>query len=140
MEIIETPQAVPPKHPLFKTNRTAYVDSVLNANKHLDWVQRLREPGAPSIQLPNEPAPSTHLMSDDGKGYVFPSVVRIGGKLRYLGGKAEDYARATNTGIQLPQEEGSWFAANGYKTGTNVLNNIGSNGRPYSDPKYKINP
>jgi len=136
MEIKLDPPQTPPN--LFLTNKKAYVDSVLNANKGLDLVQRLRQPNAPSIQVHGQPYGSTHLMADDGKGYIFPSVVRIGGKLRFLGNKAEDYARATNTGIQLPQVQGTWFADNRYKTGTNVLNSISPNGIPFHDKNYKL--
>ena len=111
---------------LYDTNKTAYVDSVLEANKNLEWVKRLRDKNSQSIQLKDEPYPSTHLMSDDGNGYVFPRLQTINGKLTDLGDKAEDYSRENNTGIQLPKEQGSWFAANGYKQGTNVLKNFGN--------------
>lgn len=113
-----------------------FVDSVLNANKNLEWVQRLRQSNAPSIQVQGIQDRSTHLMADDGNGYVFPSIVNIGGKLTYLGDKAEDYARSTKTGIQLPKEHGDWFANNGYKIGTGVNNNINPNGAPFNDPKF----
>ncbi len=105
--------------------RVAFVDSVLTANKNLDWVKRLYEKDAPSIQIPGQPYRSTHFMADDGKGYVFPTVVRIDGALRYLGNDAENYARQTNTGIQFSNPmEGSWFAANGYKNGTGVRRDL----------------
>jgi hypothetical protein len=111
---------------LFEEDKTAFVDSVFNTNSHLEWVQRLYDQNAPSIPTPKDVAEkdgqtSTHLMSDDGNGYVFPRLVMKDGKLMDLGDDAEDYARATNTGIQLPKEQGSWFAANGYKQGTDVL-------------------
>jgi len=128
----------PKPHPLFLSNKTAYVDSVLNANKHLDWVQRLYEKNAPSIQIQGEPERSTHFMGDDGKGYVFPEIVRINGQLKYLGDNAEDYARETNTGIQLPVQEGTWFANNGYKIGTGVNNAINPQGIPYNVPNVKL--
>lgn len=130
------------KHPLFSSDKRAFVDSVLDANKHLDWVQRLRAPNAPSMQVPGQPYRSTHLMSDNGNGYVFPRIVRINGQLKYLPSDdaAEQYARNTNTGIQLPTAQGTWFSSNGYKTGTNVLNNISPNGIPFSDPKYILKP
>lgn len=122
---------------LFKTNKQAFADSVLRQHMDLDWVKRLYEKNAPSIQVPGEPARSTHLMADDGKGYVYPTVIRENGKLKHLTeDQAYDYAKSTKSGIQLPQEQGSWFAANGYKQGTNVLNNIGHNGVPFNDPKY----
>jgi hypothetical protein len=128
----------PKPKPLFLTNKAAYVDSVLNSNKHLDWVKRLYEKNAPSIQVPGEPDRSTHLMGDDGKGYVFPTIVRINGQLKYLGDNAEDYARETNTGIQLPEKEGTWFANNGYKIGANVNNSISPMGTPYNTPNVQV--
>ena len=115
---------------LFDTDKVAYVDSVLNANKKLDWVQRLYDPNTPSIPTPKdvegyqEGQTSTHLMGHNGKGYVFPHVVRgADGQLQYFSSDddAENYARTTNTGIQMTPAQAEWFAANGYKTGTGVL-------------------
>lgn len=116
---------------LFPNNKPAFVDSVLTANKGLDWVKRLREANTPKVLLPGEDRPSTHLMGDDGNGYVFHTLVRKPGqkKLTNLGNQAEDYARETNTGIQFPKKKGDWFAGNnngngsygGYKQGTGVL-------------------
>lgn len=50
---------------------------------------------------------STHLMSDNNEGYMFPRLQLINGKLTDLGNRAEDYARDTNTGIQLPKIQGT---------------------------------
>lgn len=100
------------------------VDSVLGANKNLDWVKRLYMKDTPSIPTPDNPnSTSTHLMGHNGQGYVFPHVVNINGKLKYLKSddEAEQYARSTNSGIQMTPEQAAWFAANGYKTGTNVF-------------------
>jgi hypothetical protein len=113
---------------LFQNNKTAYVDSVLNANKDLNWVKRLYDKHPQTIQIPGQPYTSTHFMGDDGNGYVFPTVVEQNGKLIYLGDSAENYARRTNTGIQFPAQQGSWFANNGYKKGTNVLNGYDKGG------------
>ncbi len=135
---MEEGQNIPPVHPLFKSNRKAYVDSVLNANKHLEWVQRLLQPYQQSIQVQGLPGHSTHLMSDDGNGYVFPQIIKSNGKLVNLGDNAENYARANNSGIQLPKVEGTWFADNGYKTGTGVNNSISPQGVPFNNPHYVI--
>lgn len=131
----------PPQQPpdLFTTNKKAYADSVLNANKHLDWVKRLYEKNAPSIQVKGEPNRSTHLMADDGKGYVYPTIIRDNGKLKHLSeDEAYDYAKKTNTGIQLPQKQGSWFAANGYKIAPNVNNDIDEHGLPRNNPNLNV--
>lgn len=92
---------------LFNTNKVAYVDSVLTANKDKEWVQRLYQKKTPSIQIPGVEGKSTHYMSDNGQGYVYPTVVNKDNGLEYIGDNAEDYARETNTGIQLPPEKGS---------------------------------
>lgn len=113
---------------LFDTNKQGYVDSVLNAHKDLDWVKRLYEKHPQSIQIPGEKGRSTHFMEDNDNGYVFPSVVNIGGKLQHIPDGAEDYARETNTGIQLPKLQGTWFGRNGYKQGTNVLSGFQNGG------------
>lgn len=136
---------------LFNTNKVAYVDSVLNANKDKEWVRRLVQPQktANSIQDPYESKyRSTHLMSDDGNGYVYPQVIKgKSGKLIHfptaLNMNDEDsqveYAKKNNLGIQLPKEHGTWFAGNGYKIGTGVNNDIDSKtGIPQHDPNYKL--
>ena len=121
---------------LFKTNRTAYVDSVLKANIDKEWVRRLveKQTTATSIQDPYDSGyRSTHLMAHDGKGYVYPQVIMQNGKLIHFPTvyhldeeQAIEYAKKNKIGIQLPQDQGTWFAENGYKTGTNVNNDIDS--------------
>jgi hypothetical protein len=98
-----------------------YVDSVLNANKNLDWVKRLYEKNTPSIQIPGVKGRSTHFM-ESADGRVYPTVVRMkDGKLKYLGDKAYDYADSTKTYIQFPSDkEAQWFGEN-YKKDTGVL-------------------
>lgn len=117
---------------LFQTNQKAYSDSVLLANKDKDWVRRLYEKNTPKIYINGDNVPSTHYMGDNGKGYVFPTIVRENGILKNLNDSTsftpEQYARKTNTGIQLPVKQGSWFAANGYKKGTGVLNEFQQGG------------
>lgn len=117
-------------------NKKAYVDSVLTANKNLDWVKRLYDKAPNAVMVPGESHPSTHLISDNDQGYVFPQIVNMNGQLVDLGNRAEDYARETNTGIQLPKEQGTWFARStsdksGYKMGTGVMK-----GKPVMQ-KYK---
>lgn len=96
------------KLPLFDTNKTAFTDSVLNANQHLEWIQRLY-PGAKKEYIkgiiPGQR--STHLMTHNDKGYVFPQIVKESDSLLYLPtpGLAEQYAREKNTGIQFKTPE-----------------------------------
>jgi len=129
---------------LFQTNKIGYVDSVLNANKNLEWVQRLYQKNPQRIQIPGQPYPSTHFMqSADGR--VYPTVVNIGGQLQYKGNRAYDYADSTHTYIQFPNDaQAQWFGEN-YKMGTGVLKNFQKGGMAMTpqqqhmglnDPRY----
>src|SRR5437899_1950951 len=91
---------------LFQKDKSAYAHHVLQNHKDLDWVKRLYDKNGDTIKVQAEKFPSTHLMSDNGEGYVFPRIQKINGKLVDLGDKAEDYARESGTGIQLPKNEG----------------------------------
>jgi ribosomal protein S27E len=108
---------------------TAYVDSVLNANKNLNWVQRLYPKNTPSMQIPGVKGPSTHYMQS-GDGRVYPTVVQTpNGSLKYLGKDAFDYADSTKTYIQFPSDAAAtWFGEN-YKKGTGVLPKNASGGQ-----------
>lgn len=110
----------------------AYVDSVLNANKHLNWVKRLYDQKGKSIMLPGQTDPSTHFM-ESGDGRVYPTVVQMpDGSLQYLGDKAYDYADSTKSYIQFPDDKAAqWFGKN-YKKGTNVLKSNKNGGSTYS--------
>ena len=98
-----------------------YIDSVLNANKNLDWVQRLYEKNPQSIQIPGVRRRATHYM-ESADNRVYPTVVRLpNSNLEYLGNDAYNYADSTKSFIQFPSdEEAQWFAKN-YKKGTAVL-------------------
>lgn len=100
------------------------IDSVLESNKHLDWVRRLYEKDTPSITLEGQSQPSTHFM-ESSDNLVYPTIVRKDdGKLEYLGKNARDYAIKTKTFIEFPSEEqATWFGEN-YKQGTNVLSDF----------------
>lgn len=108
---------------------TAYVDSVLNANKALNWVQRLYPKNTPSMQIPGVKGPSTHFM-ESGDGRVYPTVVQMpNGSLKYLGKDAFNYADSTKSYIQFPSDaEATWFGQN-YKQGTGVLPKNASGGQ-----------
>jgi hypothetical protein len=124
------------------TNKKAYVDSVLGANRNLNWVQRLYQKNTPSIQLPGQPYPSTHFM-ESGDSRVYPTVVQKGKGLEYLGNKAFDYADQTHTYIQFPDDQkAEWFGKN-YKMGSNVLKKFDNGGTlgpgPTGPSQWKIN-
>jgi len=124
---------------LWDTDRKAFVDSTLQANTDKEWVRRLYNNNAGSIQIPGEKYRSTHLMSNAGTR-VYPEIQNINGKLTYLPeDQGWDYADQTKSYINFnyPQQA-DWFASNGYKTGTNVLNNINQKGVPINNPNYRL--
>lgn len=139
---------------LFNTNKVQYVDSVLNANKDKEWVQRLVQPQktATSIQDPYESEyRSTHLMADDGNGYIYPEIIMNEKNTlehwpttqNLLGNENEskriEYAQKNKIGIQLPKKQGTWFANNGYKIGSGVNNDIDlATGIPFHNPDFKL--
>lgn len=119
---------VKPKSNLFVTDKKAYVDSTLVANKKLDFVKRLykTKKDIPTPEGKGKPGDrSTHLMSyDPGSKRVYPEVVNENKKLVYKeGDKAYNYADKTKEYIEFPTaEKAKWFSSN-YKMGTNVLGN-----------------
>jgi hypothetical protein len=119
------------EYPMMQGGGTAYVDSVLNANRNLDWVKRLYQKNGPNLQIPGLKGPSTHYM-ESGDGRVYPKVAMVKGKLTYLpavGIDPFDYADSTKTYIQFPTDkEATWFGKN-YKQGTGVLPKNASGGQ-----------
>lgn len=119
---------------LFRTDKRAFVDSALNANKNLDFVQRLYNPNPVSIQIPGEKGRSTHFMANDpGSMRVYPEVVRKKGQsglTHLMGDDAWNYADSTKEFISFNSpEKAEWFAnspnnTTGYKMGTGVLHSI----------------
>jgi len=112
---------------LWDTNRTAWVDSVNNANMGKNFVQRMYNANAPEMFLPGSKKPSTHFM-ESGDGRVYPTVVqRPGNKfLEWLNQNNPDgamnYALDSGQYIQFPHDEqAQWYGQNGYKSGTGVV-------------------
>lgn len=112
---------------LWNNNKQAYVDSVLGANKQLEWVQRLYDTSPETINIPGEKYPTTHYMESgeaDGKYYAYPAVQKLEKQknIEYLGKGAFDYSLRHKTAIPFQSnEQAEWFANNGYKKGTGVL-------------------
>ena len=112
---------------LWDTNRTAWVDSVNNANMDKNFVQRMYNANAPEMFLPGSKKPSTHFM-ESGDSRVYPTVVqRPGNKfLEWLNQNNPDgamnYALDSGQYIQFPHDEqAQWYGQNGYKSGTGVV-------------------
>jgi hypothetical protein len=130
----------------WNTDKKAFVDSTLTANKNLDFVKRLYDQSKGSIQIPGVPGRSTHYMADDNNR-VYPTVVNKDNKLQYLSNpdQAWEYANDNKEYIdfQTP-EQAAWFAnspdhSTGYKMGTNVLTTIPhkQNGGDYTGNWFK---
>ncbi len=101
------------------------VDSVLNQNKNLNFVQRIRNP-VKTIDLGNGQT-GTHLMAYDPKSKrAFPTIVERDGKLVKLNEGDEAYNYANKTGEYITfktSEDAKKFANNGYKIVWNNPNN-----------------
>ena len=110
-------------------NNGLNIDSTLNANKNLNWVQRLYQKNTPSIFLPGESHPSTHYM-ENADNFVYPTIIQNeDGKLEYLGDKAYDYAMKTNTAIKFKTPEEAEDFAKNYKKGKGVLKKFNMGGK-----------
>ena len=113
--VVETPQM-----PFGGMSRRK-VDKTLNANKDLNFVQRLYQENTPSIMIPGQTSPSTHFM-ESADGRVYPTVVEMpDGTLQYLGDNAYDYAMETGEYIQFPNDRQATRFGKSYKKGTGVL-------------------
>jgi hypothetical protein len=121
----------------------AYADSVMMANKNLNFVKRYLMPdlypklqtnrlmGAEGMIAAPKEEMTTHWVSHDPETMrVFPQVAMINGKLQDLGERAYDYANKTGEFIQFKTpEEAEWFAANGYKNAGQMTS------KPFLNPK-----
>ena len=112
-----------------KLKERPYIDSVLNANRGLNWIQRLYDEHPQSIQIQGQPGRSTHFM-ESGDGRVYPTVVQMpDGSLKYLDNDAYNYADSTKSFIQFPSDaQAQWFSKN-YKRGTGVLKGFQTGGQ-----------
>jgi hypothetical protein len=96
------------------------INSILAANKHLDFVQRILNPGK-GLELGNNEH-GTHMMSyatipGTNRYMVYPEIVRTEKGLMRLGEK-EAYQNALATKQFIPfesSEEADWFSKN-YKS------------------------
>jgi hypothetical protein len=93
-----------------------FVDSVLNANKGLNFVQRIRNP-AEKLDLGNGQYATHRMAYDPDTKRAYPTVVKQGNKLVELkGDEAWDYADKTGEYIAFnTAKDAERFANNGYK-------------------------
>ena len=95
------------------------LQSILDANKHMNFVQRILEPQKFPRYNNADGSYSTHLMSDaevDGKHIVYPSLIHYPHEkqLRLLGpDQALHHAMNTGEYVEFPTaEKASWFSQN----------------------------
>lgn len=106
------------------------VDSVVNANKHINFIQRAMDANTPSVMIKGQSAPSTHFM-ESSDGMVYPTVVQTpDGGIRFMGkyigkdknGKpiyntdeAYNYAKSTGNFIKFNNDDDAQYFAENYK-------------------------
>jgi len=91
------------------------IKGILEKHKDLDFVKRILKPGKSPHLTDESGAKMTHKMAwseQDGKFIVYPTIVRVGGKLKQLDDKAAiDYANTTGEYIAFgTAEEADWFS------------------------------
>lgn len=106
----------------YKNGGEPNIDSTLNANKNLEWVNRLYDQNPQSIQVQGQKYPSTHLLTQ-ADNFVYPEVVKgPDGKLEHLSGEeAYHFAMKNKTAIPFKSEKDALWFTNHYKEGTGVL-------------------
>jgi hypothetical protein len=115
-----------------------YVDSVLNANKNLNFVQRIRNP-AEKLDLGSGEYATHRMAYDPESKRAYPTVVKQGNKLVKLNNEDEawDYADKTGEFIQFnTPQDAERFANNGYKIVWNNPDNPFLKNKPILTKKH----
>ena len=108
---------------LWDTDKVAYLDSTVNANRNLEFIQRAMKNNGMNIPTPKG-APgygkgktSSHLMTYDPKSArSYPELVNMNGTLKYLTGDAAyNYAEDTGEYIQFPNAQQADYFSQNYK-------------------------
>ena len=108
---------------LWDTDKVAYLDSTVNANKNLEFIQRAMQNNGMSIPTPKgapgygQGKTSSHLMTyDPASKRSYPELVNMNGTLKYLtGDDAYNYADDTKEYIQFPNAEQAKYFSQNYK-------------------------
>ena len=111
------------------------LDSVIAANKHLNFIQRALDAKTPSVMIQGQDAPSTHFM-ESSDGMVYPTVVQTpDGGIRFMGkylGKdkngrpmyntdeAYKYAKSSGNYIKFNNDEDAQYFSENYKKSKHV--------------------
>lgn len=108
---------------LWNTDKLGYLDSTVNANQNLEFIQRAMQNNGPSIPTPKgapgyrQGMTSSHLMTYDPKSArSYPELVSMNGSLKYLtGDDAYNYAEDTGEYIQFPTAQQAQYFSKNYK-------------------------
>ena len=108
---------------LWDTDKVAYLDSTVNANKNLEFIQRAMQDNGMNIPTPKGVPgyklgqTSSHLMTFDPKSArSYPEIVNMNGTLKYLtGDDAYNYAEDTGEYIQFPNAQQADYFSQNYK-------------------------
>ena len=111
------------------------LDSVIMANKKLDFIKRAMDANTPSVMIQGQTDPSTHFM-ESADGMVYPTVVNHPTEgLRFMGvckgvndegrpmyntDEAYNYAKKTGNFIRFNNDADAQFFAENYKDSKHV--------------------
>lgn len=126
MELKKMLEVIKSKGPKPRMN----LDSIVFANKKLDFIQRAMDKNTPSVMIQGQTDPSTHFM-ESSDGMVYPTVVNhpteglrfMGifkgvdkdGKPMYNTNEAYNYARKTGNFIKFNNDADAQYFAENYK-------------------------
>lgn len=107
------------------------LDSIILANKNLDFIKRAMDENTPSVIIKGQTEPSTHFM-ESGDGLVYPTVVNHPTEgLRFMGrymgtdndgrpmyntDEARNYAIKTGNFIKFDNDKDAQYFAENYKS------------------------
>jgi hypothetical protein len=115
---------------LLKPEPRLNLDSVIAANKKLNFIQRAMDAKTPSVMIQGQNAPSTHFM-ESSDGIVYPTVVQTpDGGIRFMGkylgnnkeggpmyntDEAYKYAKSTGNYIKFNNDADAQYFSENYK-------------------------
>jgi hypothetical protein len=99
---------------LWGTDRTAWMDSVMNANANKDWVQQMYNPKAKTLDIDGVPRQQFLEYGEGaGKQWIYPTINRVNGVPTYFGNNAGYYAAQKQLAIPVKTpEQADYFIQN----------------------------
>jgi hypothetical protein len=104
---------MPPSN-LWETDKTAWMDSVMNANANKDWVQQMYNPKAKTLDIDGVPRQQfLEYGEGDGRQWIYPTINRVNGIPTYFGNNAGYYAAQKQLAIPVETpEQADYFIQN----------------------------